>query len=41
VLVDGELIFSGTPAELEQTVGGAGARDFESAFVRFLRERGH
>jgi ABC-2 type transport system ATP-binding protein len=41
VLGDGELIFSGTPAELEKTVGGAGARDFESAFVRFLRERGH
>jgi ABC-2 type transport system ATP-binding protein len=41
VLVDGELIFTGTPAELERTVGGAGARDFESAFVRFLRERGH
>jgi ABC-2 type transport system ATP-binding protein len=41
VLVDGELIFTGTPAELERTVGGAGAQDFESAFVRFLRERGH
>ena len=41
VLVDGELIFTGTPAELERTVGGAGARDFESAFVRFLHERGH
>jgi ABC-2 type transport system ATP-binding protein len=41
VLVDGELLFSGTPAWLEQTVGGAGARDFESAFVRFLRARGH
>jgi ABC-2 type transport system ATP-binding protein len=41
VLVDGELIFTGTPAELERTVGGGGARDFESAFVRFLHERGH
>jgi ABC-2 type transport system ATP-binding protein len=40
VLADGELLFSGTPAELERTVGGD-ARDFESAFVRFLRERGH
>jgi len=40
VLVDGELLFTGTPAELERTVGGA-ARDFEAAFVRFLRERGH
>ena len=40
VLVDGELLFTGTPAQLEQTVGG-GARDFEAAFVRFLHERGH
>lgn len=40
VLVDGELLFTGTPAELERTVGG-GARDFEAAFVRFLHERGH
>jgi ABC-2 type transport system ATP-binding protein len=39
VLVDGELLFSGTPAELERTVGGD-ARDLEGAFVRFLRERG-
>ena len=42
VLADGELLFSGSPRELEQTVGGhAEAPDFESAFVRFLRERGH
>jgi ABC-2 type transport system ATP-binding protein len=47
VLADGELLFSGTPRELEATVGGeagsaaAGPRDFESAFVRFLHERGH
>ncbi len=40
VLADGELLFSGTPAELEREVGGD-ARDFEAAFVRFLRERGH
>jgi ABC-2 type transport system ATP-binding protein len=40
VLGDGELLFTGTPAELEQTVGG-GSRDFEAAFVRFLHERGH
>ncbi len=40
VLVDGELLFTGTPAELEQAVGGD-ARDFEAAFVRFLHERGH
>jgi ABC-2 type transport system ATP-binding protein len=67
VLGDGELLFDGTPAELEHVVGtpdaaaelgtdvdenasrtattaaaspGA-AGDFETAFVRFLRERGH
>jgi ABC-2 type transport system ATP-binding protein len=40
VLGDGELLFAGTPTELEQTVGLA-VRDFETAFVRFLRERGH
>ncbi len=41
VLADGELLFDGTPSELEQTVGGARARDFEAAFVRFLHARGH
>jgi ABC-2 type transport system ATP-binding protein len=42
VLADGELLFSGSPAELEETVGGAAAApDFEHAFVLFLRERGH
>jgi ABC-2 type transport system ATP-binding protein len=40
VLVDGELLFTGTPAELGRTVGGD-ARDFEAAFVHFLHERGH
>jgi ABC-2 type transport system ATP-binding protein len=40
VLVDGEPLFTGTPAELEQAVGGD-PRDFESAFVRFLHDRGH
>jgi ABC-2 type transport system ATP-binding protein len=40
VLVDGELLFTGTPGELERTVGGD-PRDFEAAFVRFLREHGH
>jgi ABC-2 type transport system ATP-binding protein len=40
VLADGELLFDGTPGELERAVGG-GPRDFESAFVSFLRERGH
>jgi ABC-2 type transport system ATP-binding protein len=39
VLADGELLFSGSPAELEATVGDAA--DFETAFVRFLHERGH
>jgi ABC-2 type transport system ATP-binding protein len=39
VLADGELLFTGSPAELEQVVGDA--HDFESAFVRFLHERGH
>src|SRR3954471_22697650 len=37
VLADGELLFTGTPGEL----AGAGSVDFEGAFVRFLRERGH
>ena len=37
VLADGELLFTGTPDELS----GAGSVDFEGAFVRFLRERGH
>jgi ABC-2 type transport system ATP-binding protein len=40
VLADGELLFSGSPAELGRAVGGV-TQDFESAFVRFLRERGH
>jgi ABC-2 type transport system ATP-binding protein len=40
VLADGELLFTGTPAELERMVGGD-PRDFEAAFVRFLHERGH
>jgi ABC-2 type transport system ATP-binding protein len=38
-LVDGELLFAGTPQGLDQAVGGS--RDLEAAFVRFLRERGH
>ncbi|HWF50936.1 MAG TPA: ABC transporter ATP-binding protein [Solirubrobacteraceae bacterium] len=40
VLADGELLFVGTPAELERAVGGS-PRDFEVAFVRFLDEHGH
>ena len=39
VLADGELLFGGTPDELETTVGAA--KDFEAAFVAYLRERGH
>jgi ABC-2 type transport system ATP-binding protein len=47
VLADGELLFAGTAGELAAAVVGrgggeaAGPRDFESAFVRFLHERGH
>jgi ABC-2 type transport system ATP-binding protein len=42
VLADGELLFTGTPEELERvTAAAAAAPDFESAFVRFLHERGH
>jgi len=40
VLADGDLVFAGTPAELH-AVEGNGEGDFEAAFVRFLRERGH
>ena len=40
VLADGELIFTGTPRELEAESRASGV-DFEAAFVRFLHERGH
>ncbi len=36
VLADGELLFSGVPADL-----CGSSRDFEAAFVRFLHDRGH
>ena len=39
VLADGELLFGGTPEELEEKVGDS--RDLEAAFVRFLHDRGH
>jgi len=39
VLADGELLFSGTPRELQAAVGEAD--DLESAFVRFLHDKGH
>jgi ABC-2 type transport system ATP-binding protein len=42
VLADGELLFTGTPAELDTETGGsAAAPDFETAFVKFLHDRGH
>src|SRR5215216_2783906 len=41
VLADGELLFAGTPPELERATGEHDAIDFEGAFVRFLRSRGH
>jgi ABC-2 type transport system ATP-binding protein len=41
VLADGELLFTGTPADLERATGEHDAVDFEGAFVRFLRTRGH
>jgi ABC-2 type transport system ATP-binding protein len=45
VLADGERLFWGTPAELAEEVsangGAAREHDFESAFVSFLRQRGH
>jgi ABC-2 type transport system ATP-binding protein len=40
VLADGELLFEGTPAQLHE-MAAAAERDFEHAFVAFLRERGH
>ena len=39
VLADGELIYSGTAREMEREVGGE--TDFESAFVEFLKSKGH
>ena len=39
VLADGELLFKGSPRDLE--VSGRASVDFESAFVPFLHERGH
>jgi ABC-2 type transport system ATP-binding protein len=43
VLGDGELLFTGTPAELERAVDTEHTKttDFETAFVRFLQDRGH
>jgi ABC-2 type transport system ATP-binding protein len=41
VLADGELVFTGSADDLHQAVPDSDGRDFEAAFVRFLRERGH
>jgi ABC-2 type transport system ATP-binding protein len=42
LLADGELLFTGTPGELEQAVGGGvGGNDLEAALVSFLHQRGH
>jgi ABC-2 type transport system ATP-binding protein len=40
LLADGELLFTGTPTELAEAVGG-GRRDLEASLVSFLHERGH
>jgi ABC-2 type transport system ATP-binding protein len=40
LLADGELLFTGTPSELERAVGGD-PRDFEAALVHFLHAHGH
>jgi len=40
VLADGERVFDGTSDDLHAAVSGP-ERDFEAAFVAFLRERGH
>jgi len=46
VLADGEALFTGSPSDLETAVERDAAAkgpsaDFESAFVSFLRQRGH
>jgi ABC-2 type transport system ATP-binding protein len=41
VLADGELLFDGAPAELIAANGEGDEGDFESAFVAFLKVRGH
>jgi ABC-2 type transport system ATP-binding protein len=40
VLADGELLFAGSPRDLDELVGAPG-HDFEGAFVAFLQQRGH
>jgi ABC-2 type transport system ATP-binding protein len=43
VLADGELLFMGSPRELERAVEGreGASLDFEASFVAFLRQKGH
>jgi ABC-2 type transport system ATP-binding protein len=41
VIADGERVFDGTPGQLHAAVPESGARDFEEAFVFYLREHGH
>ena len=41
LLADGELLFTGTPDQLEITVGDGGGRDFEAKLVAILHARGH
>ena len=41
VLADGERVFDGTADELHAAAPMSPQRDFEAAFVAFLRERGH
>jgi ABC-2 type transport system ATP-binding protein len=41
VLADGELIFNGSPRQLEEAVETPSARDFEASFVAYLRAHGH
>ena len=41
VLADGELLFSGTPAELHAQAMGPQPADLEAAFVAYLHEHGH
>jgi ABC-2 type transport system ATP-binding protein len=41
VLADGEAVFDGGASELHGAAPEAGYRDFEEAFVAFLRQRGH
>jgi ABC-2 type transport system ATP-binding protein len=41
VLADGEMVFDGTAGDLHGAAPESGHRDFEEAFVAFLRQRGH